>query len=585
MIPTTDAVSKPNPSSASLLSLPPPYTYEDLYSSYQNEWDQQLLKKNDGTTTKDHAGDIDIDIDENVSDLQWVTLPTSDGGDIHKRCNNTYLLACTGSGEVLAWKLTHSNENSTIHHLNGSTMNVHETRDSTGPKVLLEPHARLKIGCHDDYDSEADGDSVDKTYHGKLSLHEMRVVVAAAATNYSGESPPRTGKHLGRKRQRPMDGNGNKEEQKQQQLLIVAGEGGLWSIPLLDLLQQPWNPSSSSSPSPLSLLQLSDRPILKLQESPPSSSIQKQSEGCLFALEEDTNTLAMWKLSTIFEKQTTNHERRHTPPYRTIDLSRCFSGASATGGKASKSKTRRTLHDGRIGSRSSSNERATTMLIVPTLTTDVNNSTTTISSTSEYSMLVGTDRSKLWSIPIPDSKDDETTQNPRFFSLNDEGKIEESSGAEAASSRRGGSRRSSTCPIWRVTDILETNGSTWWTVSATTKGHVNADTNTGLLMTWHAPTGMMVTRQETREAIQSMLYQTSTLYTTANEGAITAWESPFRLVRKGRFWASPRSGKALASCQPQFYADDIEYTVLAVAGVGNKVDLFLHDCRIQTVQI
>ena len=581
MIPTTDA-SKPKPSATSLLSLPPPYTYEDLYSSYQKEWDQQLLKKNDAST-KYHAVDIDIDIDENVSDLKWVTLPSSDGGDINKS-DNTYLLACTGSGEVLAWKLTQSNENRTINHLNG-TNNAHENRDNTGPKVLLEQHARLKIGCHNNGASEADDDSVNERYHGKSSLHAMRIVVAAAATNNGGDSPPRTGKHRGRKRQRPMDGNGNKEEPQQQQLLIVAGEGGLWSIPLLDLLQQSWKPSSIL-PSPSSLLQLSDRPIRKLQESPPSST-PRESEGCLFALEEDTNTLAMWKLSTILEKHTTNNETSHTAPYRyrTIDLSRCFSGASA-GGKASKSKTRRTLHNGSIGnsSSSSSNERATTILIVPALTTDGNDSIT--SSSSEYSMLVGTDQSRLWSIPIPSSKDDETTQKPRFFSL-------EASETKEPNSRQGGSHRSSaastsTCPIWRVTDILETNGSTWWTVSATTKGHVNADTNTGLLMTWHAPTGMVVTRQETREAIQAMLQhqnQTSTLYTAANEGAVTAWESPFRLVRRGRFWASPRSGKALASCQPQYNGDDVEYTVLAVAGVGNKVDLFLNDCRIQTVRI
>eukprot|EP00536_Pseudo-nitzschia_multiseries_P011303 jgi/Psemu1/308063/fgenesh1_kg.377_\ len=96
---------------------------------------------------------------------------------------------------------------------------------------------------------------------------------------------------------------------------------------------------------------------------------------------------------------------------------------------------------------------------------------------------------------------------------------------------------------------------------------------------------MVVARRETREAIQAIRQQQqlpqrnspSVLYSTGNEAAVTTWDSSISFKRTGRFWASSPSSKAIAIAAGT--------TRMAVAGVGNRVDLFVDHCRVQTVRI
>ena len=519
--------STPKPPSQSVFSLPPPCSYEDLYSSYQNEWDKQKKSKDD--LNKEFAT-IAPDIDENVSGLEWVVQPGDSGSDV-------FLLACTGSGEILVWKLAQSTEGET----NGATDN---NNNNPEPAMLLKCHTRCRIclgseedgiGCDDDDDRDS------KALHG--------ICVVKLATTVNGDAGK--SKQRGRKRQRPI----NSDEKQQQVLLIVAGEGGLWSIPLLDVLRQPWETTSQELPS--SLLRLSSRAVQKVQTSPSECEEPQR----LFVLERDTNTLAIWNLSVVLEAHATKSSDTIGPTFETkIDLSRIFSGASAD--TSSKSKTRR-----RIQTRLDWSEHATAITVIPSLAAD--------DTSYGLTLLVGTDRSRLWILPIPSGDDKAIEQKPYFLSLHDEKKnySEEMSGFSG--------RQTVSETEWSVTGIVATNGGTWWAVAAALATKSSNNDNTGLLVTWHAPTGMVVARQETREAIQA-IKQDGQLYSAANERAITVWDSSFGLKRSGRFWASPPSSKALAILSSN---SEAAKSVMAVAGVGDKVDLFVDHCRVQTMRI
>ncbi len=531
--------STPKPPSQSVFSLPPPCSYEDLYSSYQNEWEQQKKSKDD--LNKEFAA-IAPDIDEFISGLEWVVLPGDSGSDV-------FLLACTGSGEILVWKLAESTEDETNgaadNNNNNSSSSSSSNNNNPDPAMLLKRHTRCRIclgseedgiGCDDDDDRDS------KALHG--------ICVVKLATTANGEEGKN--KQRGRKRQRPSNG----DEKQQQVVLIVAGEGGLWSIPLLDVLKQPWESTSQELPS--SLLRLSSRAVQKVQTSP------SECEGPqrLFVLERDTNTLAIWNLSVVLEAHATKSSDTIGPTYETkIDLSRIFSGASAD--NSSKSKKQR-----RIQTRlDDCSEHATVITVIPSLAAN--------DRSDGLALLVGTDRSRLWILPVPSGDDKATEQKPYFLSLHDEKK-------NSCEEMRGFSGRQTASETeWSVTGVVATNGGTWWTVAAALATKSSNNDNTGLLVTWHAPTGMVVARQETREAIQAILNDDQ-LYSAANERAITVWDSSFGLKRSGRFWASPPSSKALA-----ILASNIETakSVMAVAGVGDKVDLFVDHCRVQTMRI
>lgn len=443
------------------LSLPPPCSYEELYSSYQNEWDLELERKRSRNN------------DESVTDLEWVTLQSGD----------VYLLACTELGEILVWNLETVKENS-----------------GASSARLLKPCARCKI-----------------SNHSHPFLNTIRVVKIPTQGELTNKS---------KKRQRQTDVHSSQQEA----LLIVAGDGGLWSIPLLDVLNHPWKTCDSISAPPASLLKLSNRSILKIQIHP-NHECQR-----LFALERDTNTLAIWNLAAILETHANAAASSGESIDASYDLSRIFSTK---------------LQRRRINSKMGCNERATTISIHAN-SKDGGKLETTL-------LFVGTNRSRLWIVPLLNNGHLSNTSEPYFLSLHDP----KSNNNEDAS--------------WKVADILVTKGSTWWTVAAARDKPNDAS---GLLVTWHASTGMVVARQETRETITTILLQDSYLYSAANEGAITVWDSAFLLKKKGRFWTSPPSSKAMAILKPT-----VEHTILAVAGVGDMVDLFVDQCRVQTARI
>jgi hypothetical protein len=71
-----------------LASLPPPFTYEGLYSSYKNQW----VERKRSLATLQQQGSVQI------SDLEW--FQTEDDPEYN------YLLGCTNTGHVAIWKFS-----------------------------------------------------------------------------------------------------------------------------------------------------------------------------------------------------------------------------------------------------------------------------------------------------------------------------------------------------------------------------------------------------------------------------------------------------------------------------------------------
>ncbi len=113
----------------------------------------------------------------------------------------------------------------------------------------------------------------------------------------------------------------------------------------------------------------------------------------------------------------------------------------------------------------------------------------------------------------------------------------------------------------------------WWTIAGVCRNK-KSPPNRCILATLHGPTRTLVSHKETRENIHVIESISSRVYTIANEGVVSIWESPFHLERVQRIWASPPSGRAMVV---------FNSSQLAVAGVGSKIDIFEHDCRIQSL--
>jgi hypothetical protein len=97
----------------------------------------------------------------------------------------------------------------------------------------------------------------------------------------------------------------------------------------------------------------------------------------------------------------------------------------------------------------------------------------------------------------------------------------------------------------------------WWTVAGgTEKG--------GFLSTFHAPTRSLIASIETHETPQNLAFCNNAIVSVANESVVSHW-NPLSLERTHRVWCGPPSAYAAA------VAPDGK---LAVAGVGNTVDLF-----------
>lgn len=167
---------------------------------------------------------------------------------------------------------------------------------------------------------------------------------------------------------------------------------------------------------------------------------------------------------------------------------------------------------------------------------------------------------------------------------------------------------------WCVSQILETHQGNWWTVVANRKGGAIPQQHQqqhylGLLSTWHAPSMTLLASTETREAIHrvatTLQEGDAGFYSVANHQAITVWKSPFQLERTGRIWSTPLSSYAVASSSsatvislssgaqersPIAIDNDAvsgshSMEVVAVAGVGNKIDLLVNQCQIQVLTL
>ena len=566
-------------------SLPPPYAFEDLYSSYQNEWDQQPETSNPEDTNNDIDNDDDFDITKGVSNLQWITIPNESNNK-----NDTFLLACTDAGEIVTWKLVGKEQDKAVNN------DIHSR---------LEPHSRVTISnnngavAEETTTNDEKKGSIDDERLTFSSLNELCIVTVDDGNARNGEATSARGAKHTKKRPR-KETNDSSDALVQNRVVLVAGSDGLWCIPLLDVLQEKPSTNSNDSqqqqqsnykPPPSSLVQLSDRPIRTVTSYTTSSHENKDdssSSSCCFvlALEEHSNNLCQWNLSTILKNNqcsvvevvandTTIIAATPTTKDWKTDLSQIFSNNSGT--KKNKSKTK-------IANRrdDNNNERATTMLVVKTNAKHDE----TNSNSNGFQLLVGTDRSRLW---ILDEESIRKKTHRGVWSLYDKSSSTQNNNTAA-------SLKNNSSVVWTVTDIVETKGA-WWTVSATTKttsatrnknsSSSNATPPSGLLVTWHAPTGMVMAREETREAIQaiSQTHDKQKLYSAANESAIAVWESSFSLRRQGRFWASPPAIRTLAICCDNDSNSLPKKNLLAVAGVGNKVDIFLDQCRVETLRI
>merc|ERR1712238_142248 len=696
-----------------LLLFSPPYMYDTLYSSYQNEWDEQKknrkqknLNKNNDTNgiidqyckniniIDDEEGTYGIFDDNNVSDLKWVVVGAGNDGDDEDDNNidnnGIFLLACTSSGEVVSFQViyTDGSENNKKSNINGNVREskIVDTSTTTSPTLLLKPHGRFNICSSFDDDEENDDeidDNGDDNGNGNCGrgLHKMQVVSIMNTNDthvnvnddkkgiFTSDS---TGNNSRKRRRDHDDGDNQDEDEKEegqrrrqkQQLLIIAGERGLWSIPISDVLRKVSSESCSEGTTDTtnltssttannnyraaSLLQLSDRPIVQLQISSQLAEEKAKEdydndskfgdEQFLYALEEGTNIVSKWNLQTVIKRYQNNNRGTKIDvsndenssclmvPDHKFDLSRYFSG----GVNASKSISRFSCRDNQWRSYNNSNgknngvsEHATTIFLVksqPSLSVTEGESSL-LSTSSSLSLLVGTNRSRLLVLPLPlknndDNDDDNVIEHHRFLSLKEESQQLMNNKATTTNSKtrqgeytaRSNDRTASSTsnissnPVWKVTDIIATHEGSWWTVSATTKynnhensnSSNNSNSNTGLLVTWHPPTGMIISRQETREAIyairqqqqqdcslSSSLSSSLVLYSASNEAAVTMWNSSFQLKQMGKFFINSPSSKAIAILQNGNLFDNY----IAVAGVGNRIDLLLDHCRVQTVKV
>jgi len=145
-----------------------------------------------------------------------------------------------------------------------------------------------------------------------------------------------------------------------------------------------------------------------------------------------------------------------------------------------------------------------------------------------------------------------------------------------------------------VTAIGCSNGQ-WWTIAGVAKRHHKSrnppslsaagSNSSSILATIHGPTRSCVSVKECRESISSLMVPNRTcmagaLYTVANEGALSVWESPYQLERSHRIWTSPPSGKAMAAIS---MGDN--KTLIVLAGVGPYIDVIQDHCRIQTLNV
>ena len=545
--------------------LPPPSSYATLYASYQHEWDAH--KHTVPPTRSSH----------NVTALTWVTAD-----DEHEDEDTThFLLVCTDAGEVVTLRLVPNTApaatttTSTITSTSSS-----DSSDSTPPFVLV-PHGRAQIcGAAVDATEEETTTATPGAFNNKMEIVSLRV----------------------------------HDQKKERKFVLLAGDRGLWSLPLSALLTGDTTTTTTADAAIVrntKVVQISDRPIAQVQIVAVSNSETKTAtttskkkkkkqnsdddQYLLYALEQGTNRVLTWNLHTLVQqhhsrdtgkgKHRTNSHRAFLVPEQQLDIARYLS----TNRKRTRTRTQ---------GRTSTGECATTMVLVPpSVAVSETAGVEDDAAPSNWSLVVGTDRARLLIVTVKKTEDGTLLlEEPRFLAL------DEPDGATNKVSTRFLSLEDQDCSTnantssrptatWEVRDLVVHEP--WWTIAAHRRHHeITSGSSssipsrmTGLLMTWHGPTGMIMSRRETREAIQGLQSQQqqpplpneaacSRLYSLANEAAVSLW-NPLDFEDAQKFKVTTPSSTALAVCGPY----------VAVAGIGNSIDVFLQQCRVQLLRV
>ena len=506
--------------------LPPPSSYATVYASYQHEWDA-------------HKHTVPTRSSHNVTAMTWVTADDADDA-------TQFLLVCTDAGEVVTLRLVPNTASSST---TTTATTTSTNSDSSTPPFVLVPHGRTQIcGAAVDATEEEEETTtaIPGAFNNKIEIVSLRV----------------------------------HDQKKEQKFVLLAGDRGLWSLPLSALLT-----GDTTTMTMTTVVHVSDRPIAQVQIVAVSQSATQKTtttttskrktkkkknidddQYLLYALEQGTNMVLTWNLQTIVEQHSrndsTNRAGAFLVPETQIDVSRYFSNRKRTRTKESKS----------------TGERATTMFLLKSTlfysATGVQDAVPSNWSPSNWSLVVGTDRSRLLIVTVKKTEDGTILlEDPRFLSLDE---------PDGATTKGNTSRPFAN--YWAVQDLVVHEP--WWTVAAHHRDHDRM--MTGLLMTWHGPTGMVLSRRETREAIQGLQQPQppnataaaaacSRLYSLANEAAVSVW-NPLDFDERTtpeKFKVTTPSSTALAVCGPY----------VAVAGIGNSIDLFLQQCRVQLLRV
>jgi hypothetical protein len=445
--------------------LPPPCTYQGLYSSYRQEWEER--RKN-----------IPLHVD--ITDLASFWISTGSG-----------LVACTSLGEVLLWRASAGAASS-------------DATSNTSLQQRAKAHTQVK---------ETNGQSlleqtpVKRWNVSKLPLKSLQVLVEGSSNSM---------------------------------LILVGGEEGLFSI-------------SSSDASSITKW---DSVTCRVRQ----TLVDEAADRVFVLAGEDAGQVQVYSLSsqTIIQS---------------IDL-----GPS----------------------------RASTMALAKMdddqdVDVDVGNEKQTHIQGPSLTLLIGTTDSKLviWNKPVGSSAGT-TMETIRLYA----------SDSDAGGGGGGSGANQIMLPFdITVTCIRSSQDDQWWTIAGACNKHHNhksrsstngsgsssnnsAGANGGVLATLHGPTRTLVACKETRETIQSIAitnHGSATVYTAANEGVVSVWESPYQLERRVRVWTNPASGHTITSIPLVGGGGGSTSTTsttsaIAISGVGPHVDILQDSCRVQTLQ-
>jgi hypothetical protein len=551
--------------SPSSIGLPPPYAFETLYSSYQNEWDSNHHRRQK-YCTDDNEGTDDEDII--IMDLQFLIMTNKNDESV------MYLLACTSGGDLVVWKKAN---------------NRNQSSDS-------KYHFLTKKSI------------------SKGALHKMALFDHATENHTSNNGDFSTFKKRKRTTSSSSSSDGNSNSNSTHPILpilFVAGEDGLWNFPLHND-DGSWFSDDGEDDNGKYFHLIEGRSITYIQ-------VFQQH---LYVLDQDC--ISKWNPVECQPQQqpmaryplwfrNNNHNKRtQKKEYPTTML---------------VTKNHRRLNDdGAIQALVGTN-RSRIWILPMTETGEDDNGTKanpckpqflSLDSSNNNDADKNNDKSRDKSKTVPP-----VTKNAWRFGDSSATSFSSSSSVTDPSSSLSTTR--TTGRSWIVTRIVETHG-TWWTVAAmaSKEEQIPAEANRndtrsgGLLKTWHAPTRTVMASCQTRESIQNIIVMSGgdgitplpasykhkefALYSVANEGVISLWKSPFHLERIGRLWISPPSTKAIAtvdvaasgaieSRQNMVHVENENYVpydscfreVMAIAGVGNEVDILLDNCIVQTL--